>query len=164
MLFRLAPTPSGYLHLGNAVNFVLTWLAARQRGAQLLLRIDDSDTARKRPEYVDDIFRAIDLLGLDYDLGPISSSDFEANWSQRHRYDQYVSTLNSLREAGALYACGLSRRELQHYSPAYPTAGRRRTCRWLRLRLPGGSGPRGMGPPILWFAAATVCPLTRSPR
>ncbi len=124
MLFRLAPTPSGYLHLGNAANLVLTWLAARQRGAQLLLRIDDLDAARKRPEYVDDVFRAIDLLGLDYDLGPVSSADFEANWSQRHRYDHYVSTLNSLREAGALYACGLSRRALKHHSPTYPPEGR----------------------------------------
>ncbi|RYY09153.1 MAG: glutamate--tRNA ligase, partial [Cytophagaceae bacterium] len=45
---RLAPTPSGYLHLGNAVNFVLTWLLVRQAGGTLHLRIDDLDRARLR--------------------------------------------------------------------------------------------------------------------
>ncbi|MBO0947062.1 glutamate--tRNA ligase family protein [Fibrella forsythiae] len=124
MLFRIAPTPSGYLHLGNAVNFVLTWLAARQRGAEILLRIDDLDADRKRPEYVDDIFRSIDFLGIDYDVGPASPADFAANWSQRCRLDYYSDTLNRLRDAGTLYACGLSRRALQAYGPTYPAEGR----------------------------------------
>ena len=124
MLFRIAPTPSGYLHIGNAVNFVLTWLAARQRGAQILLRIDDLDAARKRTEYVDDIFRTLDFLGLDYDLGPMSADDFEANWSQRHRLGRYVDTLYRLRAAGVLSASGLSRRELQAYGSTYPVADR----------------------------------------
>ena len=46
---RLAPTPSGFLHLGNAVNFVLTWLSTRRAGGILHLRIDDLDRARLRP-------------------------------------------------------------------------------------------------------------------
>ncbi|MEZ0484232.1 glutamate--tRNA ligase family protein [Fibrella aquatica] len=124
MLFRIAPTPSGYLHLGNAVNFVLTWLAARQRGAQLLLRIDDLDAGRKRPEYVDDVFRTLDFLGLDYDLGPASADAFEAQWSQRHRTEHYQATLNQLREAGTLYASDLSRREWKAYEPTYLTEDR----------------------------------------
>lgn len=134
MLFRIAPTPSGYLHLGNAVNFVLTWLAARQRGAKLLLRIDDFDLARKRPEYVDDIFRTLDVLGLDYDLGPASPQDFEANWSQRHRLDRYNHTLDGLRAAGALYGCGLSRRALRAAGSTYPADGRTQS---LPLDTPG---------------------------
>lgn len=124
MLFRIAPTPSGFLHLGNAVNFVLTWLAARGRGAPLLLRIDDLDADRKRPEYVDDVFRTLDFLGLNYDLGPASPDDFEAHWSQRHRLDRYVDTLERLRTSGTLYACGLSRRELQAYGTTYLAEGR----------------------------------------
>ncbi|MEZ0538554.1 glutamate--tRNA ligase family protein [Fibrella arboris] len=124
MLFRLAPTPSGYLHLGNALNFVLTWLAARQRGARILLRIDDLDAARKRTEYVDDVFRTIDFLGLDYDLGPSSPTDFEANWSQHHRMARYVDTLERLRASGRVYACGLSRKELTTYGATYPAHGR----------------------------------------
>ncbi|ARK12288.1 glutamate--tRNA ligase family protein [Fibrella sp. ES10-3-2-2] len=141
MLFRIAPTPSGYLHLGNAVNFVLTWLAARQRGAKLLLRIDDLDDARKRPEYVDDIFRTIDFLGLDYDLGPSSPDDFEANWSQQHRLDRYADALEQLRATGRVYACGLSRRELRAYATTprsqgdvYPAEGR---AQQLSLDAPG---------------------------
>ena len=124
MLFRIAPTPSGYLHIGNAVNFVLTWLAARQLGGRILLRIDDLDADRKRPEYVTDIFQTIDYLGLDYDTGPTSPADVEASWSQRHRIDRYAGTLAALRETGMLYACGLTRKELQAYGDTYPAAGR----------------------------------------
>ncbi len=111
MLFRLAPTPSGFLHIGNAVNFVLIWLAARQLGGQLLLRIDDLDTSRKRPDYVADIFRTLDWIGLDYDLGPTGPDDLEKQWSQWNRLDQYAQTLTKLREANALYTCALSRQE-----------------------------------------------------
>jgi glutamyl/glutaminyl-tRNA synthetase len=111
MLFRLAPTPSGFLHIGNAVNFVLIWLAARQLGGQLLLRIDDLDTTRKRPDYVADIFGTLDWLGLDYDIGPIGPDDLEKQWSQWLRLDQYAETLTKVREANALYTCALSRQQ-----------------------------------------------------
>lgn len=124
MLTRIAPTPSGYLHLGNAVNFVLTWLAARQRGGRVLLRIDDLDADRKRPEYVADVFETLDWLGLDYDLGPTGPDDFETNWSQRHRQNRYEATLAELVGRGAVYACGLSRKQLAAYGGAYPAAGR----------------------------------------
>ncbi|MEZ0610623.1 glutamate--tRNA ligase family protein [Fibrella sp. WM1] len=122
MLTRIAPTPSGYLHLGNAVNFVLTWLAARQRGGQVLLRIDDLDADRKRPEYVADVFYTLDWLGLDYDLGPSGPDDFEANWSQRHRLARYEATLDRLVAAGAVYACGWSRKQLAELGDTYPAA------------------------------------------
>lgn len=112
VLTRLAPTPSGYLHLGNAVNFVLTWLAARQRGGKVWLRIDDLDADRKRPDYVADVFETLDFLGLDYDLGPSGPDDFERNWSQRHRLDRYEATLTRLVETDSVYACGLSRKQL----------------------------------------------------
>ena len=111
MRFRLAPTPSGFLHIGNAMNFVLTWLAARQLGGQLLLRIDDLDTSRKRPDYVADIFRTLDWLGLDYDLGPTSPDDLEKQWSQWNRLDQYADTLAKLRDTNVLYNCALSRNQ-----------------------------------------------------
>lgn len=67
---RYAPTPSGYLHLGNALNFRLNWLVARQNGGKILLRIDDLDADRKRPEYVADVFESLRWLGLDWDEGP----------------------------------------------------------------------------------------------
>lgn len=125
MLFRYAPTPSGFLHIGNGVNFVLNYVLASQLGAKLLLRIDDLDADRKRPEYVEDIFRAIDFLGLAYDIGPSGPDEFEQQWSQRYRLDMYQETLKELRDTGKLFACKLSRKQLQAYSNRYPPECRR---------------------------------------
>ena len=78
---RFAPTPSGYLHRGNALNFILNWLAARLRGARILLRIDDLDAERKRPEYVADVFENLHWLGLDWDEGPGSGGSSSSSSS-----------------------------------------------------------------------------------
>ena len=93
---RLAPTPSGYLHLGNAVNFVLTWLLTRQAGGTLHLRIDDLDRARLRPAYLDDIFRVVDWLGIDYDHGPSGPDDFLRHHSQLFHLPDYNRVLRQL--------------------------------------------------------------------
>ncbi len=79
---RLAPTPSGFLHLGNALNFTLNWLAAKYSGglasngatAKIYLRIDDLDNERIRPEYLGDIFETLDWLELDCDANPDPST------------------------------------------------------------------------------------------
>jgi glutamyl-tRNA synthetase len=107
---RLAPTPSGYLHLGNAVNFVLTWLLVRRAGGTLHLRIDDLDRTRLRPAYLDNIFQTIRWLGLDYDTGPRDSVEFEQQYSQLHRLVEYQALLDDLRlRPGLIYACTCSR-------------------------------------------------------
>ncbi|MDB5268576.1 MAG: hypothetical protein JWP58_1616 [Hymenobacter sp.] len=93
---RLAPTPSGYLHLGNAVNFVLTWLLTRQAGGTLHLRIDDLDRARLRPAYLDNIFRVIDWLGIDYNHGPSGPDDFLRHHSQLLHLPDYNRVLRRL--------------------------------------------------------------------
>ena len=93
---RLAPTPSGYLHLGNAVNFVLTWLLTRKVGGVLYLRIDDLDRARLRPAYLDNIFRVIDWLGIDYDHGPSGPDDFLRHHSQLLHLPDYNRVLRRL--------------------------------------------------------------------
>ena len=93
---RLAPTPSGFLHLGNAVNFVLTWLLTRRAGGVLHLRIDDLDRARLRPAYLDNIFRVIDWLGIDYDHGPSGSDDFLRHHSQLLHLPEYNRVLRRL--------------------------------------------------------------------
>ncbi|MDQ2792710.1 MAG: glutamate--tRNA ligase family protein, partial [Bacteroidota bacterium] len=93
---RLAPTPSGYLHLGNAVNFVLTWLLTRQAGGTLHLRIDDLDRTRLRPAYLDNIFRVIDWLGIDYDHGPSGPDDFLRHYSQLLHLPDYNRVLRRL--------------------------------------------------------------------
>ncbi|HRI61100.1 MAG TPA: glutamate--tRNA ligase family protein [Saprospiraceae bacterium] len=132
---RFAPTPSGYLHIGNAVNFTLNWLVARTGDSKILLRIDDLDAERKRPEYVADIFERLRWLGLDWDEGPglvqseaMTSShrlttaiaDFEQNWSQHRRLPLYFNVLEKLRDTGLLFACRKSRRDLEPFDGAYP--------------------------------------------
>ena len=118
---RLAPTPSGFLHLGNALNFYLNWKAARSRpGGKILLRIDDLDSDRKRPEFVEDVFLTLDWLKIDWDEGPTGPDDFEKNWSQRHRIDLFEQILKDLRAKNLLFACGKSRRELADFGEKYP--------------------------------------------
>jgi len=112
MLFRYAPTPSGFLHLGNGVNLTLTYLLARSLHMPILLRIDDLDADRKRPDYVDDIFHSLDYLGLSYEQGPASPDDFERHWSQRHRLPLYKQTLHALVETGQVYATSFSRQQI----------------------------------------------------
>lgn len=119
VISRLAPTPSGYLHLGNAVNFVLTWLLVRRAVGTLHLRIDDLDRARLRPAYLENIFRTIEWLGLDYDAGPAGPTDFERNYSQLHQLHHYQAALDQLRQVpGLLYACRCSRAAVLAGAPA----------------------------------------------
>jgi glutamyl/glutaminyl-tRNA synthetase len=112
MLTRLAPTPSGFLHAGNMYNFLLNWLWARSRGGRVLLRIDDGDAARKRPEYLDDIFRVLEWLGLDWDIGPSGPDDFERQWSQARSEDLYKDVLKELEVKNLVFACTCSRKQL----------------------------------------------------
>ncbi len=114
MLTRLAPTPSGYLHSGNVYNFLLNWLWARSNNGKVLLRIDDGDAVRKRKEYVEDIFRVLDWLGLDWDIGPTGPDDFEANWSQLKRVDLYNEILDELIKKNRVFACACNRKEICH--------------------------------------------------
>ncbi|MFN0213703.1 MAG: glutamate--tRNA ligase family protein [Saprospiraceae bacterium] len=116
---RLAPTPSGFLHIGNALNFTLNWLAAKACGgspmkgsfASLFLRIDDLDNDRTRPEYLADIFETLQWLKLDWDADPI----FQSNNVQR-----YDLVLNDLHQRGMLFACKKSRQELAAFEGQYP--------------------------------------------
>jgi glutamyl-tRNA synthetase len=78
------------------VNFVLTWLLTRQAGGQLHLRIDDLDRARLRPAYLENIFRVIDWLGIDYDHGPAGPDDFLRHHSQLLHLPEYNRVLRRL--------------------------------------------------------------------
>jgi glutamyl/glutaminyl-tRNA synthetase len=110
---RIAPTPSGYLHLGNAVNFILSWIYARKRGGVVHLRIDDIDSARIRPEYVEDIFTTLKWLGIDYDHGPGSAKDFYQSYSQKLKIRDYVKYPIG---NPSFYVCSCSRRQLKDLS------------------------------------------------
>lgn len=119
---RLAPTPSGYLHLGNAVNFVLTWLLVRQAGGTLHLRIDDLDRARLRRSYLDNIFEIIDWLKIDYDDGPSGPDDFLRHYSQLLHLPTYNHALRRLalpsmsRQLGLVYGSPRSRTDVSQAS------------------------------------------------
>jgi glutamyl-tRNA synthetase len=128
---RLAPTPSGYLHLGNAVNFVLTWLLVRRAGGTLHLRIDDLDRARLRRPYLENIFRVIDWLGIEYDLGPSGPDDFLRHYSQLLHLPAYNRVLRRLaQKPGLVYATRRSRT-----SPAEPVPIGTPGAAW-RVRVP----------------------------
>ncbi|MBU6375497.1 MAG: hypothetical protein KGQ59_05835, partial [Bdellovibrionales bacterium] len=88
--FRWAPTPSGPLHLGNLFSILLTWLEARECSGEILLRIDDLDSTRARPEFVKEIFSVLKELDLDWDLGPQSFEEFERQYSQILSQDFYA--------------------------------------------------------------------------
>lgn len=136
---RIAPTPSGLLHEGNGTSFILTYALARAHQGQVVLRIDDLDAERMRLEYLDDIFRTLDWLGIDWDEGPSSVADFQLNWSQHHRLDLYQNMLEKLRytdgtsrnsREGGIYACHCSRKQIREASSngLYP-----QTCRFKNL-------------------------------
>lgn len=128
---RLAPTPSGFLHQGNAYNFVLTWLLTRSLNGLLRLRIDDLDAPRVREEYLDDVFFTLEWLGLDWDEGPSDVAEHRAKFSQRLRLPHYQAQLQRLRQSSdQLFACRCSRKQIQAASPDGQYPG---TCRDLRL-------------------------------
>ncbi|MBV6654314.1 MAG: hypothetical protein KI786_11185 [Mameliella sp.] len=114
---RFAPTPSGLLHPGNGLSFILTWVLAKGYDGKILLRIDDLDKERTRQAFIEDVFRTIDWLGLDYDEGPSGVDDFLANWSQHTRLDNYRSALQRLQNEGQLFACNCTRKQIRQINP-----------------------------------------------
>lgn len=124
---RIAPTPSGFLHLGNALNFVFNaLLASVHPDGQLLLRIDDMDTDRKRPEYIEDIFCTLDWLGIEWTEGPSGPDDFEKNWSQLLRLPDYQKALEACRPF--VFPCLMSRKDLEPFRGQYPDELRQQIC------------------------------------
>lgn len=101
---RLAPTPTGSLHLGNAATFLVAWWWARRSRGRVLLRIDDIDRTRVRPELVERQIEDLRWLGLDWDEGPVFESD---------RLALYARARDRLAERGRLYPCVCTRREVR---------------------------------------------------
>lgn len=134
---RLAPTPSGYLHLGNVYSFVLTTQLAQRTGASVLLRIDDMDRDRVQPEYVQDIFDTLRFLNIPWQDGPTDLESYQSKYAQHHRIPLYTAALEQLRATGLVYACTCSRGQLQQQSGGVYTG----TCRHkgLPLDMPGAA-------------------------
>ncbi len=129
---RFAPTPSGYLHLGNIFSFALTAALAEKSGASILLRIDDMDRERANPAYIHDIFDTLHFLGLPWTEGPQNAQELEARYSQRYRLDLYQQALDKLLATGLVYACNCSRAQILKQSPDGTYPG---TCRHKGLAL-----------------------------
>ena len=109
---RLAPSPTGFLHLGNAWAFLLAWLACRSKGGSLVLRMEDIDPDRSRAEYADAIIRDLRWLGLDWDEGPDAGGP-AGPYVQSARMELYADALNRLGRAGHIYPCYCTRKELR---------------------------------------------------
>lgn len=114
---RLAPTPSGYLHLGNVLSFLITVSLAKKHGAKILLRIDDLDHKRVKTEYIQDIFDTLDFLEIPYDEGPKSTKEFLQDYSQRNRLSIYKEFIEELKEKNKVFACECSRKTLLNKHP-----------------------------------------------
>ncbi len=82
---RIAPTPSGFLHLGNVLSFSITAALAKKHSAKILLRIDDLDRARANDQYLQDIFDTLNFLEIPWDEGPRNVNEFKNAYSQAHR-------------------------------------------------------------------------------
>jgi glutamyl-tRNA synthetase len=101
---RLAPSPTGHLHLGNAWAFLLCWLAVRSAGGRLVLRMEDIDPARSKAHFAEAIMRDLDWLGLDWDEGPDVGGPF-GPYTQSERLGRYAEIIETLTRLGHTYPC-----------------------------------------------------------
>ncbi|MGG6311246.1 tRNA glutamyl-Q(34) synthetase GluQRS [Paenibacillus macerans] len=108
---RFAPTPSGDMHLGNAKIALLSWLQMRAAAGVFVLRIEDIDIQRSKPEITERIIADLRWLGLDWDEGP-GASDATGPYWQSRRTELYDAALAKLAADGRLYPCFCSRAEL----------------------------------------------------
>ena len=148
---RIAPSPTGFAHLGTASTALYNLLFARQRGGTFVLRVDDTDMERNRPEYELLIYESLRWLGLDWDEGPDKGGP-DAPYRQSERLDVYKQHAVRLLNEGKAYKCWCTREELdaerkqaQAEKRAYrysrrcltnPPAGR--TEFTVRFKIPGG--------------------------
>ena len=93
---RFAPSPTGYLHVGGARTAIFNWLFARHEGGTFILRIEDTDVERNRPELVNGILDSLRWLGLDWDEGPVFQSK---------RLAMYRAAADTLLANGSAYLC-----------------------------------------------------------
>ena len=109
---RFAPSPTGYLHVGGARTALFNWLFARHSGGKFILRIEDTDRERSKPEYEEGIIRDLQWLGLDWDEGPSLGGAF-GPYRQTERASLYREELKKLLSAGQAYHCFCTHKELE---------------------------------------------------
>lgn len=101
---RLAPSPTGYLHIGTARTALFNWLFAKKHNGKFILRVEDTDLERSDKKYEKDILEWLRWLGLNWDEGP---------YRQSERLDIYASYLQKLLDQGNAYYCGCSKENLE---------------------------------------------------
>jgi len=108
---RYAPSPTGELHLGNASTAMLAWLSVRARSGTFIMRTEDLDRNRLRPELVGQLYHDLEWLGLDWDEGPDRGGPFAPyeQWARRPRYEAAFARLD---RDGHVYPCFCSRRDI----------------------------------------------------
>lgn len=134
---RIAPSPTGYFHVGGARTALYNWCLTRRYGGEFILRIEDTDSERNKEEWVDGIGSALAWLGIDWDEGP---------YRQSQRKGHYDAALDELWSKGYLYACDCTREMVLERTKANATPGydgfcrdrdlERQIGRALRFRVP----------------------------
>jgi len=114
---RIAPSPTGFLHLGTARTALYSWAYARHHGGQFVLRIEDTDVARSTQDSVDQIIASMHWLGLEYDEGPIY---------QMQRLDRYRAVVDQMLADGTAYRCYTTPEELEAMKAAQEARGEKR--------------------------------------
>ena len=130
---RFAPTPSGFLHLGNVFCSLLAWLYAKSSGGKIILRVEDLDPQRCTREKADQLARDLEWLGLEWDEGAYVSTNSES-FFQSQRSEIYAQFFEQLQEQGLVYPCFCSRSELHAAEAPHLSDGRiiyAGTCRQL---------------------------------
>ncbi len=114
---RFAPSPTGFIHLGNVWVAFLNWLWTRQHDGQIILRIEDIDRQRCQSQYTDALLSDLDWLGLDWDEGP-ETCHWYGSVIQSQRLDFYQNQLTRWRENQTIYPCYCSRAALRRIASA----------------------------------------------
>jgi glutamyl-tRNA synthetase len=143
---RYAPSPTGDLHLGNASTALLSWLSVRARGGAYVLRLEDLDQPRVQPGAAERCLADLRWLGLDWDEGPDRGGP-HAPYSQWARRERYAAAFERLRDAGHLYPCFCSRKDIAAAASAPQAPGDEvlypGTCRSLSPREVNARVARG---------------------
>ncbi|WP_377155385.1 glutamate--tRNA ligase [Roseateles sp. UC29_93] len=114
---RIAPSPTGFLHLGTARTALFSWAYARHHGGEFVLRIEDTDVARSTQDSVDQILASMRWLGLEYDEGPVY---------QMQRLERYHAVIEQMIAAGTAYRCYCSPEELAAMKAGQEARGEKR--------------------------------------
>src|ERR1700733_14746177 len=109
---RLAPSPTGYLHLGHAKTFWVTQQRAKENGGILILRNEDLDSTRFKMEFVTEMLEDLRWFGFEWSEGPDVGGAFKP-YSQSERMDFYREALEKLRASGGTYSCICARKDSQ---------------------------------------------------